>query len=95
MAMRCVSSMAMAQGDALASVAINTSRSIRPGSETAHSTAWNPPTELPTSVAICPMPRASASSLCARTMSRMVKGGKSLYQGFPVVGLTCSGPVEP
>ena len=90
MAMRCVSSMAMAQGEALAAVAISTSRSIRSGSETAHSTAWKPPTELPTSVPMRPMPSASASR-----MSRIVKGGKSLYQGRPVAGFTCSGPVVP
>ena len=95
MAMRCVSSMAMAQGEALAAVAISTSRSIRSGSATAHSTAWNPPTELPTSVPMRPMPSASASSRCARTMSRIVKGGKSLYQGRPVAGFTCRGPVVP
>ncbi len=75
MAMRCVSSMAMVQGEALAAVAIRASRPMRAGSMTAHSTAWKPPTELPTSAAMRSMPSASASSRCARTMSRMVKGG--------------------
>ena len=93
--MRCVSSMAMFQGEALASVAISASRSIRSGSMTAHSTAWNPPTELPTSRAIRPTPSASASRRCARTMSRIVKDGNVPYHGRPVAGLTCSGPVVP
>ena len=93
--MRCVSSMAIVQGEALAEVAISTSRSMRSGSSAAHSTAWKPPTELPTSAAMRPIPSASASTRCARTMSRIVKGGNLRYQGLPVAGSTCSGPVVP
>ena len=78
MAMRWVWSMAIVQGEALAAVAIRISLPMRSGSKTAHSMAWNPPTELPTSVSMRPMPSAPANRRCARTMSRIVNGGKSL-----------------
>ncbi len=72
-------------------------RTPRPGSSAAHSSTCIPPIEPPSTANSRAMPRWSISRFCARTMSRMVTGGKSVPQ--TVVGrrrrAALRGPVEP
>jgi hypothetical protein len=75
-------------------LAIASTRAVRPGKLAAKLSACIPPIEPPTTACSRPIPSASSSATCARTMSRTVMTGKRIAHGAPSpAGL--AGPVEP
>ena len=80
---------------ASAHVAIGTTAPTRWGNMIAHSRTCMPPIEPPTTACQRAMPSESASSACARTMSRIVTTGNRSAYGLPSDGSGDAGPVVP